>query len=86
MTKHHPKCPNFNGPCCPWMGECDCQCKCDFINEIVEWDRENNPTRRVTWISDEKMREIFEELVYLRSIVLDKNADERVEYTHEDNN
>lgn len=32
-------CPNFDGPCCPWMGECDCQCMCDFIAQIVEWVR-----------------------------------------------
>lgn len=33
---HHPLCPNYEGTCCPWMGDCDCQCLCDFINKIKE--------------------------------------------------
>lgn len=31
---HDPKCPNHQGSCCPWMGDCECQCLCDFIREI----------------------------------------------------
>lgn len=33
---HHPLCPNHEGTCCPWMGDCDCQCLCDFINKIKD--------------------------------------------------
>ena len=29
-------CPCEDGPCCPWMGECACQCLCDFIAQIEE--------------------------------------------------
>lgn len=35
MKKYHdPKCACFKGSCCPWVGECDCQCMCDFIDSI----------------------------------------------------
>ena len=33
-TRHDPRCPNYNGSCCPWMGDCTCQCMCDWIAEI----------------------------------------------------
>ena len=36
---HDPRCPNANGPCCPWMGECVCQCLCDFIQKIRKDER-----------------------------------------------
>ena len=48
---HDPKCPVSQGPCCPWMGDCDCQCLCDFIAEI----RQDQDVRVVA-----KMSEIFE--------------------------
>ena len=31
---HDPLCQNAKGTCCPWMGDCSCQCMCDFIDEI----------------------------------------------------
>ena len=31
---HDPLCPNSEGVCCPWMGECNCQCLCDFILRV----------------------------------------------------
>lgn len=31
---HDPLCPNAEGDCCPWMGECDCQCLCEWIAKI----------------------------------------------------
>ena len=34
QATHDPKCPNHQGSCCPWMGDCECQCLCDFIREI----------------------------------------------------
>jgi hypothetical protein len=34
MTYHDPKCACFNGSCCPWIRDCECQCMCDFINSI----------------------------------------------------
>jgi hypothetical protein len=34
-VKHHPLCPVATKSCCPWMGECDCQCMCDFINKVI---------------------------------------------------
>ena len=30
-----------DGNCCPWMPSCDCQCMCDFINEIRQEERNN---------------------------------------------
>lgn len=36
MSDHDLMCPNYKGSCCPWMGECDCQCMCDFITVIRE--------------------------------------------------
>ena len=36
MKNHDPLCyvAKNGGNCCPWMPECDCQCMCDYINEI----------------------------------------------------
>lgn len=34
VTLHDPLCVVSQGSCCPWMGDCTCQCLCDFINEI----------------------------------------------------
>lgn len=31
---HDPLCPNSKGSCCPWMGECACQCRCDLILKV----------------------------------------------------
>jgi hypothetical protein len=31
MSTHFPECINFAGPCCPWMGDCTCQCICDIL-------------------------------------------------------
>lgn len=38
---HDPKCyvAINGGSCCPWMPSCDCQCMCDWINEIREDER-----------------------------------------------
>lgn len=37
---HDRFCINSKGPCCEWLGDCDCQCLCEFINEIREDERE----------------------------------------------
>lgn len=34
--KHHNLCLVYEGPCCPWMGDCSCQCNCDIISEVVD--------------------------------------------------
>jgi len=34
--RHLVDCPCEHVPCCPWMGECTCQCLCDFIALIEE--------------------------------------------------
>ena len=31
---HPPECPCTAGSCCPWMGECTCQCICDIIQTV----------------------------------------------------
>ena len=31
MSTHFPECPNDAGSCCPWMGDCACQCICDVL-------------------------------------------------------
>ena len=36
---HDPLCVNSKGSCCPWMGECTCQCRCDEIEKIREDER-----------------------------------------------
>ena len=38
---HDPKCyvAINGGSCCPWMGQCDCQCMCDWIEEIRNDER-----------------------------------------------
>lgn len=33
---HRTGCPCEDGPCCPWMGNCDCQCMCDVIAPIED--------------------------------------------------
>lgn len=36
-VKHDPLCVNSNGSCCSWLEyTCNCQCMCDFINEVRE--------------------------------------------------
>jgi hypothetical protein len=39
---HDPICNNSSGPCCEWMGECDCQCTCDWIAAV-----RNDHTQRI---------------------------------------
>lgn len=29
-------CPCENGSCCPWMGDCTCQCMCDLIAQVED--------------------------------------------------
>jgi hypothetical protein len=31
---HDLLCPVHAGSCCPWMGDCDCQCACDFLHKV----------------------------------------------------
>lgn len=31
---HDRLCEISEEPCCPWMGLCECQCTCEFIDEI----------------------------------------------------
>jgi hypothetical protein len=31
---HDRLCLVYEGPCCPWMGDCECQCICDWIEEV----------------------------------------------------
>ena len=31
MSTHFPECPNDAGSCCPWRGDCTCQCICDVL-------------------------------------------------------
>jgi hypothetical protein len=33
---HLADCPCADGPCCPWMGDCTCQCLCEFIARIED--------------------------------------------------
>ena len=33
---HFPECPNAHGSCCPWMGDCTCQCLCDLIGRVQQ--------------------------------------------------
>lgn len=42
---HDPLCPNVEGTCCPWMGECNCQCLCDWIEEIRVDERQTTMTK-----------------------------------------
>lgn len=37
--RHDPLCPVYGGPCCPWMGDCDCQCLCDFLHQVRTHER-----------------------------------------------
>lgn len=36
QQEHLGGCPCAEGPCCQWMGECVCQCMCDFIASIED--------------------------------------------------
>lgn len=36
---HDRLCSNTTGTCCPWMGDCDCQCTCSLIARIREDER-----------------------------------------------
>jgi len=36
---HDKFCPVYEGSCCPWMGNCVCQCNCDDIAAIREDER-----------------------------------------------
>lgn len=37
--KHDKFCANYKGPCCPWMGDCTCQCTCKEIKAIRKDER-----------------------------------------------
>lgn len=42
MDNNHDKfCALYEGPCCPWLDSCDCQCDCDRIRAIREDTAEN---------------------------------------------
>jgi hypothetical protein len=47
-SKHDRLCPNFTGPCCPWVGDCTCQCMCDFINEVRDDERSHTQPQKLT--------------------------------------
>ena len=34
--EHLGGCPCEEGSCCPWMGDCDCQCRCDLIAAVEQ--------------------------------------------------
>lgn len=36
MNTHDKFCVNSEGSCCPWMGECSCQCQCGLIVMVRE--------------------------------------------------
>lgn len=36
LRRHLVDCPCEHGACCPWMGDCTCQCLCDFIARIED--------------------------------------------------
>jgi len=33
-NEHDPLCENYNGSCCPWMGGCECQCTCSWLESV----------------------------------------------------
>jgi hypothetical protein len=37
---HDPLCPNASGSCCPWIGECACQCECEFAAKVRADERQ----------------------------------------------
>lgn len=37
--RHDPMCLLDSDTCCPWMGDCDCQCICDLISRVREDER-----------------------------------------------
>ena len=39
---HDRLCQVYAGSCCPWMGECFCQCTCDILKEAREDERRLN--------------------------------------------
>lgn len=51
QNDHDHLCPNSKGTCCPWMGECECQCLCDWIQEIRK-DERRNPVAGIKTGSD----------------------------------
>lgn len=46
---HDPLCPINSGPCCPWMGHCDCQCECDWIARVREDERKRFDDDGAEW-------------------------------------
>lgn len=38
---HDPLCNIYEGPCCPWMGDCQCNCNCEFILAVRKDERIN---------------------------------------------
>ena len=47
MTDHLPECPVADGPCCPWMGECECQCMCDLLRVCSQRVHTSEAIKRV---------------------------------------
>lgn len=47
-VSHDPFCENYQGTCCPWMSNCDCQCTCARIREIRDDERRRIVARRNT--------------------------------------
>lgn len=45
--RHDPLCVNVKGTCCEWMGHCECQCTCEWIEEI----RADERKRLFDWVS-----------------------------------
>lgn len=39
VLAHDKFCPVYEGSCCPWMGNCVCQCNCDDIAAIRKDER-----------------------------------------------
>jgi hypothetical protein len=44
MSTHFPECINDGGSCCPWMGDCTCQCICDILRACEERVTKQNET------------------------------------------
>lgn len=49
---HDPLCVNHNGSCCPWMGDCTCQCTCDTI-AIIRADQHTRDLATLTRLHHE---------------------------------
>lgn len=51
---HDSMCPvaEAGGSCCPWMGECDCQCMCDLILTVIQRTHTREAKKRVAAMED----------------------------------